>query len=835
MILRALNAVEGVRIHTGVTTYTSREVMSPHVSSRPHALSQYLRQHIFREPKTQKVGPVALLSGEKESERKNDGKAKNLLLTGYGMTLGFSTIVIPSVDATLRENTLNSSYNSSQSSFVDPLQLTKEEISWFSSINLIHVPLGRLLSGSLTQPMYLYLYSGSINLIHVPLGRLLSGSLTQPMYLCSGSINLIYVPLGRLLSGSLTQPMYLCSGSINLICVPLGCLLSGSLTQPMYLCSGSINLIYVPLGCLLSASLTQPMYLCSGSINLICVPLGCLLSASLTQPMYLCSGSINLICVPLGCLLSGSLTQPMYLYLCSGSINLICVPLGCLLSASLTQPMYLCSGSINLICVPLGRLLSGSLTQPMYLCLGSINLICVPLGCLLSGSLTQPLGRKRAMMLVNIPFIAAWIMFHYASSVGMLYTSLALTGFGGGLLEAPVLTYVAEITQPHLRGMLSATSSMCVILGVFIQFILGTLLPWRSVAAVNIIFPLTALVALCFVPESPYWLITKKRMLDAEKSLCWLRGWVEPKEVQCEFQNLVASLTPQSEKDSIDKTATKHEQIQVQEPEQEPSNCRCTFQWRNYTKKTFLKPYFIVTCGFFFGHFAGMTTLQTFAVSIFKTLGTPVDEYVATLYLGLVELAGTLVCVILVHWTGKRPLTFVSTIGNGLCFIVVATYAYLLGDDSSPVIAPNAYSWVPLIFLVGSAFLTHVGIRLLPWILIGEVYPTEVRGVASGASGSIGYIFSFVANKVYFYMRDGLTLPGTFWIYGAISLIGSVYFFFELPETEGRTLHEIEEHFAGKRDLMTRKVSRRETKNDDVDKWAAVNPALVAEDVESHL
>nr|CAD7440264.1 unnamed protein product [Timema bartmani] len=42
--------IRGVRIHTGVTTYTSREVMSPHVSSRPHALSQYLRQHIFREP-----------------------------------------------------------------------------------------------------------------------------------------------------------------------------------------------------------------------------------------------------------------------------------------------------------------------------------------------------------------------------------------------------------------------------------------------------------------------------------------------------------------------------------------------------------------------------------------------------------------------------------------------------------------------------------------------------------------------------------------------------------------------------------------------------------------
>jgi MFS family permease len=69
---------------------------------------------------------------------------------------------------------------------------------------------------------------------------------------------------------------------------------------------------------------------------------------------------------------------------------------------------------------------------------GSINLICVPLGSLLSGSLTQSIGRKRSMILVNVPFIVAWVVFHYANSVGMLYASLVLTGLGGGLLEAPV-------------------------------------------------------------------------------------------------------------------------------------------------------------------------------------------------------------------------------------------------------------------------------------------------------------------------------------------------------------------------------------------------------------
>jgi hypothetical protein len=42
------------------------------------------------------------------------------------------------------------------------------------------------------------------------------------------------------------------------------------------------------------------------------------------------------------------------------------------------------------------------------------------------------------MILVNVPFIVAWIMFHYASNAGMLYASLVLTGLAGGLLEAPV-------------------------------------------------------------------------------------------------------------------------------------------------------------------------------------------------------------------------------------------------------------------------------------------------------------------------------------------------------------------------------------------------------------
>lgn len=85
--------------------------------------------------------------------------------------------------------------------------------------------------------------------------------------------------------------------------------------------------------------------------------------------------------------------------------------------------------------------------------------------------------------------------------------------------------------------------------------------------------------------------------------------------------------------------------------------------------------------------------------------------------LGLVELVGTLICVILVHWTGKRPLTMVSLIGCGICFTIVALY----GDWFRRHSDVDIYSWVPVTFLVGAAFLSHICIRLLPWILIGEV------------------------------------------------------------------------------------------------------------------
>lgn len=451
------------------------------------------------------------------------------------------------------------------------------------------------------------------------------------------------------------------------------------------------------------------------------------------------------------------------------------------------------------------------LTPEQISWISSINLICVPLGCLLSGAVTQPLGRKKSMQLVNLPFVAAWLLFHAASSAGQLYAALALTGLGGGLMEAPVITYVAEITQPKLRGMLAATSSMTIIFGVFVQFLLGTFLYWRTIALLNVCVPILAIGLLFIVPESPHWLVINGRTEEAKKSLAWLRGWTTPEAVSVEHRELCLSLgkDPDGNASNANSKTTGTDKSKL---------------LNRFGSRSFVLPYMLVAMAFFLGHFSGMTTLQTFAVQIFERLRAPIDRYYATLLLGIVELFGSLLCVILVHRTGRRPLTFLSTIGCGICFITVATYAYLIDVDGLQMekslsllnstdlhhnqtvitdvpLDTESLRWLPTTLLIGSAFLSHAGIRLLPWVLIGEVYPTDIRGIASGLSGGLGYIFGFAANKSFFATINTLTLPGTFWLYGAVSLIGTVILYFTLPETEGRTLLEIEHHFSGVRNL----------------------------------
>ncbi|XP_055902119.1 facilitated trehalose transporter Tret1 isoform X1 [Eupeodes corollae] len=572
----------------------------------------------------------------------------------------------------------------------------------------------------------------------------------------------------------------------------------------------------------------------------------------------------------------------------------------------------------------------------------SINLICVPLGCLFSGAFSQPIGKRKAMQIVNLPILGSWLLFHFATSTEHLYAALCLAGIGGGLMEAPVLTYVAEITEPKYRGILSVLGSTCVIGGVFVQFILGSFLDWRTIAAINTVFPVISIVALFFIPESPTWLIRQQKFKEAIRALQWLRGWVPEYKIEEEFNMLYDQLITKPAIDDANDGVT------------DANNRTCYQRMKMFRKQTFWFPFILVSFTFFVGHFSGKTPLQTYAVQIFHTLKAPINKFHATILLGVAEMISTILSVCLVHFTGKRPLVLISTIGCGLCFFSTGTYAYflnvipgfaidnivvnasslvpkdhlitvenitnifeynpILGKDpenagmmghdittllpefldttlppslghlveepsvrvkrsndsfytdpaefnpfdslpifdygdvnetteiyhqsenikeettteastgkeevtsssdlnkdipskdqiSSDILLPipkqdkNNLVWLPLILLLGSAFFAHLGIRMIPWILIGEVFPASVRSTASGLVSAVGYIFGFLANKLFIQMLATMGLPGTFWFYSFVAIGGATVLFFALPETENKTLAEIESYFSKK-------------------------------------
>lgn len=344
-----------------------------------------------------------------------------------------------------------------------------------------------------------------------------------------------------------------------------------------------------------------------------------------------------------------------------------------------------------------------------------------------------------------------------------------------------MLSYVAEITQPHLRGMLSSTTSLSVSIGTLFQFLLGTFLPWRQVSLVNCFIPVICLLLLTVIPESPLWLLFKNRNEEAKKSLAWLRGWSSLENIQDEFDDL--SLRVQ---ESIPKDLDKSKSV--------------LDRFKFLGKKEVYWPLCLVAYAYFLSHYNGTTSFITYSILIFDALKAPINEYYAAVIMGTVQALGCGISVLVVHILGRRKLNFISIIGSAVCYLFIAAYIYFNGilelnqEDSTQDATRH---WAPASILILATFIFSIGIRILPWVLMGEVFPNEHRAPAAGLSAAIGYIQGFVPNKIFLSLASSITLPGVFLFYSIIGLLGVCVLYFVLPETEGKPLTDITNHFRG--------------------------------------
>uniref|UniRef100_A0A7G3AKB0 Putative facilitated trehalose transporter tret1-2 n=1 Tax=Lutzomyia longipalpis TaxID=7200 RepID=A0A7G3AKB0_LUTLO len=413
----------------------------------------------------------------------------------------------------------------------------------------------------------------------------------------------------------------------------------------------------------------------------------------------------------------------------------------------------------------------------------SLSSASTPVGCILSGYLMDRWGRKKTLIVTEVPLILGWLMIAFATDIYMIYIGRLLVGLGSGMVGAPARVYTSEVTQPHLRGMLTALASIGISLGVLIQYTLGSFVRWQVLAGVSTIVPILALGLMIFMPETPNFLIGKQKPEKATKSLAKLRG---------------STYDVEGEVDQLQNFANKNH-----------TNVKMT------TKETLaaimspsaLKPFGILFLYFMMYQFSGVNTITFYAVEIFQDSGTQMDKNMCTIVLGVVRLAFTIIACIALRRCGRRPLTFISGIGCGVSMIGLGVYLYYKyqWDHADPPIEP-VNTWFPVACIFVFTITCTLGFLVVPWVMIGELYPQKVRGIIGGMTTCSAHIFVFIVVKTYPFLASVLYQHGTFMLYGCISLTGCIFFYKCLPETKGKSLQEIEDYFSGRiKTLKTKK------------------------------
>ncbi|XP_033187454.1 facilitated trehalose transporter Tret1-like isoform X1 [Bombus vosnesenskii] len=420
--------------------------------------------------------------------------------------------------------------------------------------------------------------------------------------------------------------------------------------------------------------------------------------------------------------------------------------------------------------------------------IASMSSIGTPIGCLMSGYMMDVLGRKLSLIITEIPALLGWILIAFATNIHMIYAGRFFVGLGSGMVGAPARVYTGEVTQPHLRGMLTAFASIGVSTGVLIEYLLGSVLTWNICAAVSGILPLAALLLMFLFPETPSYLMSRSRPDKAREALQQFRGST------CNINQEMETLINFSNKNNIKRLTGFREIVNA------------------LLKPNAVKPFTLLFLYFLIYQWSGTNVITFYAVEIFQDSGATLNKYLAAVILGIVRLASTIVACILCKKCGRRPLTMVSSVGCGLSMIGLGGYMWLRNywiTNNFQLIA----TWFPVLCIFSYTITCTLGFLVIPWVMIGEVYPTQVRGIIGGLTTMAAHSFIFTVVKTYPFLASSITRHGTFILYGCISLFGTIYFYLCLPETKGKTLQEIEDYFSGRNDdLRTGSIGRHKPK-----------------------
>merc|ERR1711892_1087671 len=317
-------------------------------------------------------------------------------------------------------------------------------------------------------------------------------------------------------------------------------------------------------------------------------------------------------------------------------------------------------------------------------------------------------------------------------------------------------------------------------MGLLFTYTVGTFVPWRQLSAMCSAVPIIVVVCLSFLPRSPSFLVSKGFREEAKSSLVFFRG--------VEFN-------------------TNKELLEIESSVEYGQNNKRLKIFSILSNPMYLKPLCISLMLMLLQQFSGIKVISSYIVQIFQNAGSKFDANICSIVVGVIQVTGTSISVLVVDKFGRRRLLILSELFISFAFCMLGTFFYIQ-ESHSPCPALDTchdqfvtaeivdnLAWLPLASIVTFAVAYSMGMGPLPWVLNAELFSKEAKAPCSSFCASFNWLCSFMVVKFSPSLETLIGASGSYLTFATLAAGGTFLIVMAVPETKGRTEEEIQQGF----------------------------------------
>lgn len=396
----------------------------------------------------------------------------------------------------------------------------------------------------------------------------------------------------------------------------------------------------------------------------------------------------------------------------------------------------------------------------------SIAVAMMPFGaalsCIVSGLFRNRFGSKTTILLFSLPNFIGWSMLLLASNPLMMIIGRLLVGIAGGAYAFNLPVFIGELSSKEIRGVLLTFFQAILKSGVVLSYSLSYFVELFTLHTVCLSILAVYFIGFLFLPESPTYLVRKKQLDKADRSIKTLRG------------------------KNYDSAA---EISELQQAHEKALSAQKSSFRNEIKKRSTLKAFFIVVTMFFFFQMSGINPIIFYTTSLFIEAKVSMDPAIATIILGCSQVLMTLSTMFFIDKFGRRFLMKVSF--SIMCLGQIGIGTYFLMKETDATIA-DTLGWLPLVALIVFSLGFSFGMASVPYILLGEIFSNEAKKVVAPIAQTMNFAISSVIIVLYPTFVKTVGAGFTFYGFAGFCFLGLLFTIFIQPETKGKSLAEIQ-------------------------------------------